>query len=138
MSLRQPLLWGGATIVISSISLGAAAAPLSQWMECFNLRSQRAEPMQSINERYRQKVQPATLNTAKEHIEKCLVAGAPTAQLQQRFDWVISLQQMLQRRRSVAALEMQPVLTPSWRQQPAAMNGQGLVNLPNPQGATMP
>ncbi|WP_297040482.1 hypothetical protein, partial [Thermosynechococcus sp. OHK43] len=98
MSLRQPLLWGGATIVISLISLGAAAAPLPKWRERFNLRSQQAQHMQAINERYRQKVQQVALNTTKEHLEKFFVAGAPTAELQQRFDLVMSLQQMLQRR----------------------------------------
>lgn len=142
MSLRQPLLWGYATIVISLISLGANAAPLPKWMERLNLTPQQAQQMQAIDGRYKQKVQEqqAALNTAEEQLEKLLVAGAPTAQLQQQFDLVMSLREMLQRTRFAAALEVQQVLSPAQRQQLAAMNRQRLVNLRNyfQQGATQP
>ncbi|WP_460194965.1 Spy/CpxP family protein refolding chaperone [Thermosynechococcus sp. FA-CM-4201] len=142
MSLRQPLLWGYATVVISLLSLGAHAAPLPKWMERLNLTPQQAQQMQAIDGRYKQKVQEqqAALNTAEEQLEKLLVAGAPTAQLQQQFDLVMSLREMLQRTRFAAALEVQQVLTPAQRQQLAAMNRQRLVNLRNyfQQGATKP
>ncbi|URR36297.1 Spy/CpxP family protein refolding chaperone [Thermosynechococcus sp. HN-54] len=142
MSLRQPLLWGCATIIISLISLGANAAPLTQWMERLSLTPQQAQQVQAIDRQYKQKVQEqqAALNTAEEQLEKLLVAGAPTAQLQQQFDLVMSLREMLQRTRFAAALEVQQVLSPAQRQQLAAMNRQRLVNLRNyfQQGATKP
>ncbi|BCX13269.1 MAG: hypothetical protein KatS3mg067_2207 [Thermosynechococcus sp.] len=138
MSLCQPLRWGGATIVISLIGLGAAATPLPKWMARFNLRAQQAQQMQAIDDRYRQKVPQVALNAAQEQVEKFLVAGAPTAKLQQQFDLVMSLQQMLQRPRFAAALEIPQDRTPAQGQPLAAMNCQRCVNLPDHQGATMP
>ncbi|WNC30473.1 hypothetical protein [Thermosynechococcus sp. PKX82] len=52
----------------------------------------------------------------------------------------MSLREMVQRTHFAAALEVQQVLSPAQRQQPAAMNRQRLVNLRNyfQQGATQP
>ncbi|WP_448534733.1 Spy/CpxP family protein refolding chaperone [Parathermosynechococcus lividus] len=142
MPLRQQLLLGCATAVLALASVEANAAPLPKWMERLNLNPQQTQQMQAVERKYSETVrqQQAALNTAEETLEKLLVAGAPTAQLQQQFDQVMSLRETLHRTRFAAAVEVQQILTPAQRQQLSAMNRQRLENLRNSlqQGAMMP
>jgi len=142
MPLRQQLLLGCATVVLALASVGSNAAPLPKWMERLNLNPQQTQQMQAVERKYSETVrqQQAALNTAEETLEKLMVAGAPTAQLQQQFDQVMRLRETLHRTRFAAAVEVQQILTPGQRQQLSAMNRQRLENLRNSlrQGTMMP
>ena len=142
MSLRQQLLLGCATVVLSLASVSVNAAPLPRWMERLNLTPQQTQQMQAVERKYSEttRQQQTALNAAEEELEKLIVAGAPTAQLQQQFDRVMSLRDTFHRTRFAAALEVQQILTPAQRQQLSAMNRQRLENLRNSlrQGSLMP
>ncbi len=85
MSLRQQLLLGCAALVLSLASVTVEAAPLPKWMERLNLSPQQTQQMQALERKYSEtaRQQQAALNAAEEELEKLLVVGAPTAQLQQ-------------------------------------------------------